>query len=265
MAITPKPSSAMSAFTLDGNDHLADLRNVEWGADVQTEMGHGIDSQETKACPVKVDSSLDFEMFLAGTGCPHGGTSLTALTVDAENLLAATSSFSVGIRIGNVPADGVADLKKSRAATTRTVTYTFDVKIAVAATTVGVMASILGATESTLSDLVMSVSLVFAGTTYTQECVVKSCKHKAIRDGIQTYTIVLESRAKATAPASGTGVIAVALIGDALLTVVSDSEAGQYGGTLLLESLSFGVQNGQLGSINGSGFFQGGVTHAASA
>lgn len=258
-----KASSQVSAFTLDGTNLLASLTDLTFTGQVLSEMGHGINTQETKACPQKLDSRCSFTINVAGSNCPKDGLSLTAMSVDAENVLATNQSFTMSISVASQRTDGNADWNTYRTATERTVTYTFDWQVASAAASIGQITSMLGSTASTLSDLVMAVSVGFGGTTYTQNCLIKSADHTMTRGGIQTYKTVLESRELASAPASGTDVIAVALIGDALLTVAADTDAGTYDGVILIESVELTVSNGSLAKITGSGFFQGAVTYAA--
>ena len=74
-----KASSQVSAFTLDGTNLLASLTDLTFTGQVLSEMGHGINTQETKACPQKLDSRCSFTINVAGSNCPKDGLSLHLL------------------------------------------------------------------------------------------------------------------------------------------------------------------------------------------
>lgn len=221
-----KTALQFSAFTLDGTDLLAALVSANFTIDSTTPNGAGI--ADTYEKPVWAGGKGTFTAKLNHTAsaAPTSNLSITAFGIGGTSYLADLRTGSIKVSNPSAEGKGIADkFAYPNAVGGRTIEITGTLLVPSATVLNALMTK---ASSATIADHSMAFTMTIGSDTFTFDAMLASCAHSGERGGLQELNVTLRGTATPSSP-TGSGIYGVAITGDALLSLVLDTEAGQYG------------------------------------
>lgn len=253
----------VSAYTLDGNNHLGDLVMFETAISGSAVKRQGIAAAEAYTQIAKRKATHSFELVINNSGPAYTGLDISVFTPDGSSRLGDLQSGSLSLKIPTGDASGIADeFEIGQVIGARDVTITGELYIPSGSSTYNLLTL---ARSTTVSDWTLAnVQLTIGGTTaFDYGMVIENISHKGERDGFQVVSVTLSQRGTPTTKPSGTTLIGVAFSGDALITLSDNTGAGTWGMTnAVLESLEVSFAKGDITKLKGTLYAAGQPSYA---
>lgn len=259
----------LSVYTLDGNNHLAEIESAGFEITLQTvDIGSAASSDEL-AKDVKRSASHDFTLKTGnGAGDVMSADEIATFTIDAVTMIGIAKSFTVSQQTKTVDGSGIGNLDTCPVAVRRKVTAQCRKMHAINVTIDDWMEM---ANSTTKSDRHVDISINFGANTITGPFMLQQCKHSLQEADMDMIDASFEKRGALTSPSSGTDIYNVAFAGDALVTVVATIDsftfpAGANNGTQtytatgVITNLTVSVEDGQIVKTTGTIEIQGPMT-----
>lgn len=221
-----KASYQFSAFSMDGVDLLAFLTSSDFGIGATRPNGAGIADDFEMAVWAGGKGTFTAKINHSASAAPTTNLSITAFGIGGTSYLGDLRSGSLKISVPSSEGKGIAD---KFAYPNRVGGRKFDVSgslLVPSATTVHTLMS--KAASVTPSDHDQAFTMTIGSDTFTCDMVLGDVNHKGERGGLQEVSVNMSGKATPSSP-TGSGIYGVAITGNALLSLVLDTEAGQYG------------------------------------
>jgi hypothetical protein len=254
----------VAAYSLDGNDYLADLVMASMDGSATTVQSEGIAATDSYTQVAKRAFRHSFEVLLDHDGT-SGGRKSTALDTSVWNpgsgsLLGQLRSWDLSLAIPVSDSSGMADeFEWGQVVGARKVVLTTE-SFVPSGSAVSLMTDFR---SSGLSGITKgAVALTFGPLAFSLPMVLTALSHSAERGSQQAYSATFEQQgAPGTAPGGGS-LWGVCFSGDALLSLSWDAGAATYTATAVVESLKVSCASGGLVTASGSLVLQGAPTYS---
>lgn len=257
-----KTSLSMSAYTLDGNDHLGDLR--VFGLDLSPTMvaSQGLAATSAYNQETKRKATHTFELFKDNSGPKLSNLDVSVWNPAGSSLLGDIKSGTLSLKIPTGDGSGGADgWQYANVVGARDVMVDTQQLIPSSATLVDLLTK---AMSGTLADRVMSaVSLTFGSDlAFVFPATMGDVNLSSEFEGFQTYsTKFLQRGALATKP-TGTTLYGVAFAGDALISLAATTGHGALAAVGVISTMDIKFSDGQVTSVGGTLELQGAPTYS---
>ena len=220
-----KTSLSVSAFTLDGTNLLANLTSASFSIDGKTVDGAGLADAFQDLLWTGGKGTGTFSINHWTSGAPSTNLSVTAWSIGGSSLLGDLQSGSLNIANPIKDVSGYSDVWEYPQAM-RGRAWTLQGSLFVPEATTRHML-IEKAMSATPADHYLASIITVGADTFEATMVLNNATHSVASGEPQNLSVNMGS--KGTPISSGTGIYAVIGSGDALLSLVLDTEAGQYG------------------------------------
>lgn len=253
----------ISVFSLDGNNHYGQFESLDFDISIAEVDGASGAASDELAIETKRSTTVNFSLKVDnGSGAPMTSAQISTESVDGRSLIGVCKSFSLAVNNRTEDGSGHGNLDTYPVATRRKVTAQMSEVVDFATATPEL---VVAANSNTSADRQMVVDWNFGGTRVTMPMLLTKAT-EADSEGALTKVSASFSKAGAiTAPATGTNIYAVALIGDALITCVwtriaSDGTERTVTATGVITSLNVSCEDGQIVKASGTLEIQGPAT-----
>jgi len=251
-----KTALSVSAYTLDGNNHLGDLQVFGLDIDATEVERQGIAATNAYSQVAKRSASHSFELVPDNSGPAFTNLDVSAWTPDGAARIGDLRSGSIELSIPNADGSGLSDaFEFGNIVGARRIAISADMLVASTATDETVLAD---ARSATVSDWSMaSVVLDLGSASFTLPMVLASVGHSVERDGLQMVKASYSLRGTPAVVPSGASLLGVAFSGDGLITLSANMGFKSWSGVGIVESLSIGFDDGAIQRISGTLKMQG--------
>ena len=215
----------ISAFSLDGSDLLATLTSVSIAINGVEVNGSGIADQFVTAIWAGGKGTITAKLNHQTSGAASTNLNVTAWSVGGTSYVGDLRSGSIKITNPSTEVKGISD-KWSYPQAVGGRSMEISGQLMVPAATV-LNALMTKASSATVSDHTLAFTSTIGGDTFAVDTILLNATHSAERGEVQQLDVQLKS--SGTPSGTGSGIYTVAITGDALLSIVLDTEAGQYG------------------------------------
>lgn len=252
----------LTAFTLDGNNHLAHIESADFDQSITEVDGASGAASDESATEVKRGTTFNFNLKVDnGSGAPMTSAQISTETVDARSTIGVCKSFSIAVNNRTEDGSGHGNLDMYPVAVRRKVTAQLTEVVDLSGTTPDL---ITASNSNTPADRAMIIDLNFGAARVTMPTRLTKAQESDSEGALTKINASFSKSGAITTPSSGTNIYAVALIGDALITVswqkTIGSDVRTYSATGVITSLTVSVEDGQIVKASGSIELQGPLT-----
>lgn len=256
-----------SAYTLDGleNVHLADLQVYGIEVSAETVATEGVADTSGFNQVTGRAATHNFELLVGGAGAKQVGLDVSVWDAGGS-LIGELQSGTLELSIPTQDGRGIASVFAFPNVTgARNITIRAEHLIPFTSGPVVPRGLLTNARSTVVSDWTYSTVQLTVGTgmAFNIPMVLETAEQRFSRGDIQTYSATFLQRGAPTAVPSGTTFLGVAFSGDALITLASNTGAGQWGGTGVITSLAISFARGEATRISGTLALQGQPTYTA--
>ncbi len=257
-----KTGLSVSAYSLDGNDHLADLQvfGVDLGASlVETQ---GMAATYSRSQVTKISGKHNFEILVDNSGPKRTGLDVSVWNPAGSSLLGELQSGSLKLNIPNKDGSGIAD-KFTYANIVGARRITLDTESFIPSST-SLHALLTKAVSSTITDRDLSTVLLTLGSplAFSLVMVLGDVGNSANRDDIQALKASFALAGSVNTVPGSTTLWGVAFAGDGLITLSGNVGHGTFAGTGCISDLTVSFGNGEVTKATGTLDMQGAVTYS---
>jgi hypothetical protein len=251
----------VQAYTLDGNDHLADLRLATVSGQASTVESEGLAAVWGYTQVTGRSFTHEFEVLLDNSGAKRTGLDVSVWNPGGGSLLGSLQSFDLTLTIPVADSRGIADqFAWHQIVGARRVRLVTDHMLAAS----GLVPMMTDMAAASLSGTVRpSVQVTFGALAFNLSMTLVSLEHRSERGAQQTYRAEFETRGAPTSVPTGSTLWGVAFSGDGLLTLNYDHGDGTYSAAnAALSSLTLSGSRDGLITARGTLALQGAPTYA---
>lgn len=251
-----KTALSVSAYTLDGNNHLADLQVFDMDIAATEVERQGIAAVYAYTQVAKRSASHRFELLMDNSGPGYTNLDVSVWTPDGSARLGDLKSGSLNLRIPTEDGSGLADVfEYANIVGARRIGIEAEMLVLASATDEQVLAD---ARSATVADWTMATVLLTLGpATFNLPMTLTSAGHSVSRDGLQTAKVNYALRGTPTSAPSGPSLLGVAFGGDGLLSLIANMGFKTWSGTGAVTDLSLSFSDGALQQLSGTLAVQG--------
>lgn len=255
----------ISAYTLDGTNYLGQLTAHDFDIAISEVDGSGGAASDEIATEVQRATTYNFSLnVFNGSAAPMTSAQIATETVDGRDVKGVCKTFTVAVNNRTEDGAGHGDLDTYPVATKRKVTVNMAEVIDLATVTPELIEA---ANSATPADRQMVVSIIFGeGITLTMPMQLNKAQESESNGALTKVDASFSKRGAITSPVSGTTIYHVALIGDALVSLVWTKTIGAtdrtYSAVGVISSLTITVEHGQITKAQGTLAIQGPATIA---
>jgi len=257
-----KTALSASAFSLDGNDHLADLQVFGLDLGVTSVETHGVAATYARNQVTKISGKHNFEILVDNTGPKRTNLDVSVWNPAGSSLLGELQSGSIKLTIPSKDGSGIAD-KFTYANIVGARRITIDTESFIPSST-SLHALITKAVSSTLSDRDMATVLLTLGSplAFSLNMVLGDVGNSFSRDDIQALKASFLLAGSVTTVPGSTTLWGVAFAGDGLISLSANVGHGTFAGTGAITDLTVAFANGEVTKASGTLDMQGAVTYS---
>lgn len=238
---------AFSAFSLDTVDLLAVLTSAQVSIDGVILNGAGIAEQFEKGIWAGGKGTVTCKIEHTTSSVPSTNLNVTAFSLGGSSYLGDLRTGTIRQTNPSAEGKGLAD-KWSFPNAVGGRKYELSGTLLVPSAT-ALHALMTAAGSETIGDHTIATTMTIGSDTFACSCAIQNATHTGERGGLQEVSISLTGAA--TPGTVGSGLYGVAITGDALLSLVLDTEAGQYGTsgtplTCFVSSMEISFADGQI-------------------
>lgn len=252
-----KTGLSVSAYSLDSNDHLADLQMADFLSSVTKVETHGLAATLSRTQVAKISGKHDFEILVDNSGPKRTGLDVSVWNPAGSSLLGELQSGTLKLTIPTADGSGIAD-KATYANVVGARRITLDTEGFIPSST-SLHALLTKSVSSTITDRDLSTVLLTLGSplAFSLVMVLTDVSNNVSRDAIQSLKAAFELAGSVNTVPGSTTVWGVAFSGDGLLTLSANVGHGTFAGTGVVTDLSVSFANGQVTKASGSLDMQG--------
>ena len=256
-----KTTLHMSAYSLDGTSLIGYLKafNVDINASLQD--SRGANEAFPHMCTTKKAAMHRFEIVEPNGGACNTNLNVTVYTEDGDNMLGNLKGGTISAKNNHNSGAGIADTWKFPNALSRDWNISTRRFIPFATLLDEMMDDFV---TGAISAVDVVVALTIGVNAYSAPMTLESLAHEANTGDFQFMSGVFKNRGAPTSPTGSASLIATAFAGDALISLAADTEAGQWSGTGIIESLDVKFEDEQLIMNSGVIAIQGAPTYVTS-
>jgi len=251
-----KTAFSVSAYSLDGNNHLADLQVFDMDIAATEVERQGIAAVSAYTQVAKRAASHRFEMVLDNSGAAYTNLDVSVWTPDGAARIGDLKSGSLNLTIPSEDGSGLADpFEYANVVGARRISIDAEMLVASAATDESLIAD---ARSTTVSAWTMAnVLLNLGAASFDLPMTLTTVGHSVSRDGLQTVNAKFALRGTPSTAPSGTTFLGVAFGGDALISLSANMGFKTWSGVGVVTEASLSFNDGALQQVSGTLALQG--------
>ncbi len=251
-----KTALSVSAYTLDGNNHLGDLQVFDMDLAATEVERQGIAAVSAYTQVAKRAASHRFELALDNSGPAFTNLDVSVWTPDGAARIGDLKSGSLNLRIPTEDGSGLADVFEfANIVGARRITIDAEMLVPSAATDEQVLAD---GRSTTVADWTMATVLLNLGSaTFNLPMTLTTVGHSVSRDGLQMVKVNYALRGTPTSAPSGSTLLGVAFGGDGIISLSANMGFKSWSGTGAVTDLSLSFSDGSLQELAGTLAMQG--------
>lgn len=237
-----KDALDVSLFTIGGTDFLGDTKTWNFDIETITDDCRVASDRYHAAVPVKKRLEFTIERIPHVIGVCQSNLNVTVYSVGGASYLGELESGSISITSDSEDGSGVADIWEFP----NVLGTDAEIQTNHFATTQAALFHLAG--QNNITSVQVEVILTLGGTSVTLPMTMSAASHRIEAGQIQMQNVTFKLRGEPVA-ATGDAILLEILTGDAFVTWVIQTGAGNYSGNAIITRTNLSFNNAQLLSI----------------